>query len=94
MSHLEKFTTFTFPKYRVNWHHKLICSKLDEVITGKVKRLMIFTPPRHGKTELVGRRFPAFAFGRDPEPDAPLAPAVFRMPIVLVTNRQPQFECA
>jgi len=27
---------------------------------------MVFMPPRHGKSELVSRRFPAFALGRDP----------------------------
>jgi predicted phage terminase large subunit-like protein len=28
---------------------------------------MLFMPPRHGKSELVSRRFPAYAFGRNPE---------------------------
>jgi len=27
---------------------------------------MLFMPPRHEKTELAGRRFPAYAFGRNP----------------------------
>lgn len=30
-------------------------------------RLMFTLPPRHGKTELVSRRFPAYAFGRYPD---------------------------
>ena len=28
--------------------------------------MMLFVPPRHGKSELVSRRLPAFIFGRDP----------------------------
>jgi len=61
------FTTFTFPEYKTNWHHEAIAAALDDVLAGKVKRLMLFTPPRHGKTELVSKRFPAFALGKYPD---------------------------
>ncbi|MDD5502446.1 MAG: phage terminase large subunit [Candidatus Thermoplasmatota archaeon] len=64
--HLLDFTQLTFPGYQTNWHHKKICEILDKVVAGKIKRLMIFTPPRHGKTELVSRRLPAYILGRDP----------------------------
>jgi len=67
MSHLIDFTTFTFPEYRTNWHHLKIAEALDDVLAGKIKRLMLFTPPRHGKTELVSKRFPAFALGKNPD---------------------------
>ena len=30
-------------------HHELICEKLDAVVRGELKRLMICMPPRHGK---------------------------------------------
>lgn len=30
-------------------------------------RLMIMAPPRHGKSEMVSRRFPAWALGRNPD---------------------------
>jgi hypothetical protein len=30
-------------------------------------RLMLLVPPRHGKSELASRRFPAFYLGRHPE---------------------------
>lgn len=65
-TNLLDFTRFTFPEYKVNWHHRLICSKLDEFIEGKNKRLIIACPPRHGKSELVSRRFPAYVLGRNP----------------------------
>jgi predicted phage terminase large subunit-like protein len=66
-SNLLDFTRFTFPEYRVNWHHRLICQKLDEFLEGENKRLIISCPPRHGKSELVSRRFPAYILGRNPD---------------------------
>lgn len=39
---------------------------LEAVERGEVKRLMICMPPRHGKSELASRRFPAWYIGRNP----------------------------
>jgi len=60
------FTTYTFPGYEVNWHHRVVCAYLDAFAEGRIKRLMIFMPPRHGKSELVSRRLPAYLLGRNP----------------------------
>lgn len=59
------FTRYTFPKYRPAPHHRLIAEKLEAVERGEIKRLMITMPPRHGKSELASRRFPAWALGRN-----------------------------
>jgi predicted phage terminase large subunit-like protein len=61
------FTQYTFPKYRSNWHHIYTCSRLDALLRGEIKRLMLFMPPRNGKTELVSRRLPGMAFGLNPD---------------------------
>ena len=61
------FTTYTFPKYEVNWHHYLIANYVNDLIFGRISRLIIKTPPRHGKSEVVSRRAPAFAFGINPD---------------------------
>lgn len=61
------FVAKTMPEYRWNWHHKLLCDKLQDLLSGKINRLMVFMPPRHGKSELCSRRFPAFAFGINPD---------------------------
>jgi predicted phage terminase large subunit-like protein len=61
------FTLYTYPTYAANWHHGLICSYLDKFISGDIKRLMIFAPPRSGKSELVSRRLPAYILGRYPD---------------------------
>lgn len=60
------FTQFNHPEYKVNWHHRLVSDKLMGVYEGRIKRLMIFQPPRTGKSELVSRQFPAFCLGRNP----------------------------
>ena len=51
----------------MNWHHALLCEYLDRFVTKEIKRLMVFLPPRHGKSELVSRKLPAFIFGLNPD---------------------------
>lgn len=55
------------PEYKPGWHHKLISDAVGRMITGKLRRLIISMPPRHGKSELISRRLPAFLLGRDPK---------------------------
>lgn len=60
------FTQYTKPDYFVGWHHRILCDYLDRFAAGEIPRLMVFLPPRHGKSELVSRRLPAYILGRDP----------------------------
>lgn len=60
------FVRYTKPDYLVNWHHRLICSKLDRWLAGEFQNLLIMTPPQEGKSELVSRRLPARILGLDP----------------------------
>lgn len=60
------FVEYTKPDYQFNWHHNSICEKLDQFAKGKIKKLMLFVPPQHGKSELSTRRLPAFVLGLDP----------------------------
>lgn len=64
---LIEFTQFTLPHYRAAAHHTLIAEKLEQIENGTIDRLMINMPPRHGKSELASRRFPAWFLGRHPE---------------------------
>lgn len=59
------FAQYTNPAYLAAPHHELIASKLEAVERGEIKRLMICMPPRHGKSELASRRFPAYFMGRN-----------------------------
>lgn len=65
------FTTQTKPDFVTGWFNILIAKELQQfyqdVIDGKQPRLMIFAPPRSGKSELFSRRFPAWAFGKNPD---------------------------
>lgn len=63
---LINFTTYTMPEYDVNWHHRNLASVLDDFSNRKIKRLMVFMPPRYGKSELVSRRLPAYLLGKYP----------------------------
>lgn len=63
---LLNFTTYTFPDYQVNWHHRVLCRYLNQFVEGKIKRLMVFLPPRTGKSQLVSRQLPAYILGRNP----------------------------
>jgi predicted phage terminase large subunit-like protein len=60
------FVKLTKPDYEFNWHHLKLIEKLQAFADGKIKRLMVFMPPRHGKSELSSRRFPAWLLGRNP----------------------------
>lgn len=64
---LLRFTEYTNPLYKRARHHELIADKLEAVERGEIDRLMIFMPPRHGKSELASKRFPAWCLGRDPK---------------------------
>jgi predicted phage terminase large subunit-like protein len=61
------FTEYTLPQYQRAAHHELIAARLEAVERGEVDRLMIFMPPRHGKSELASKRFPAWCLGRKPD---------------------------
>lgn len=72
-SKLLHFTNFTFPQYHAEPAHELIARTLDQVVSGEIRRLMIFAPPQHGKSELVSVRLPAYWLGRRPDDGVILA---------------------
>jgi predicted phage terminase large subunit-like protein len=60
------FTTYTKADYAVAAHHRRVAHELERVERGETDRLLLMLPPRHGKSELASRRFPAYALGRQP----------------------------
>jgi len=59
--------TTTAPNWTWNWRHQLyLYERLEMVTTGEIKRLMIFMPPRHSKSETVTVRYTAWRMLRDP----------------------------
>lgn len=58
------FAAYTYPGYVADPMHELIAAKLDKVIAGDIRRLMIFAPPQHGKSLLTSVLFPAYWMGK------------------------------
>jgi predicted phage terminase large subunit-like protein len=56
------------PEFTWDWkYQQYVYKKLRRVTDGLCKRLMIFMPPRHGKSELVTQRYAAWRLKRDPK---------------------------
>jgi|TARA_Y100000361_G_C11147934_1_gene339215 predicted phage terminase large subunit-like protein len=59
------------PDYSAGWVHKDICKRLEkfsqDVVDRKSPRLMLFMPPRHGKSTLASIAYPAWHLGRNPK---------------------------
>lgn len=51
----------------------MIAETLERVVAGEIKRLMVFAPPRSGKSELVSRHFPAYYLTLFPDRFAAIA---------------------
>src|SRR5262245_17739353 len=64
---LISFTEFTYQRYAAAALHRQIAAQLERVERNEVDRLMLLVPPRHGKSELASRRFPAWYLGRHPD---------------------------
>jgi hypothetical protein len=64
---MKYFVPYVFTDYNMYEHNELMCDALDLVVDGIINRLMIFTHPRSGKSELVSRKLPAFFLGKHPE---------------------------
>ena len=66
-----EFVRYTKPDFIEGWFNRIVATELqkfyENVKAGKQPRLMIFAPPRSGKSELFSRRFPAWALGKDPD---------------------------
>ncbi len=60
------FACYIDPLYYPDPVHILIADALDKVVSGEIKRLMIFAPPQHGKSRLTSEMLPAYWFGRRP----------------------------
>lgn len=53
-------------KYVIGKHHRMICDKLNDVLSGRCKRLIINIAPRYGKTELAVKMFMAMGLAINP----------------------------
>jgi predicted phage terminase large subunit-like protein len=63
---LGAFSTYVQPNYQEN-KFSLACDReLERIERGEIDRLMIFAPPRHGKSQKASIHFPAWFMARNP----------------------------
>lgn len=55
------------PDFQDPTHIQLISNALSQVTEGKIKRLIINMPPRHGKSQLASKIFPTWHLGNRPK---------------------------
>ncbi|MUT66021.1 phage terminase large subunit [Paenibacillus sp. NEAU-GSW1] len=54
-------------------HLDVLDQHLQDVSEGRIKRLIVTMPPRHGKSERVSKKFPAWHIGRNPNDEMIIA---------------------
>lgn len=75
-------------------HIKQLVAVLQKVADGEVKRLMVFMPPRHGKSEIVSRWFPAYLLYRFPEKWVAIASYAANLAYTLSRNARDNYQRA
>lgn len=60
------FVGFANPRFQFYLHCRLLIDVLERVASGEIKRLLVQLPPRHSKSELFTRLFPAYYLKRNP----------------------------
>jgi hypothetical protein len=63
---LAKYAIALWPRFELAAHHRLTIEELERIERGETNRLMIFLPPRHGKSLLTSQLFPSWFLGRNP----------------------------
>ena len=64
---LAAYASLQWRGFQLAKHHELIVERLHALEEGKIRRLMIFLPPRHGKSLLTTLMHPAYYLGRHTE---------------------------
>lgn len=65
------FVELTWPNYIPNRFHDVLCAKLqrfyERMIAGEAPKMLVTTPPRHGKSWIASQRFPVWVMGHHPD---------------------------
>src|ERR1700761_9245910 len=64
---LAPYASLVYSSYQLYTHHSLLIRKLEAVAAGKILRLMVFMPPRMGKSLTTTEIFPSWYLGKNPE---------------------------
>lgn len=61
------YSMLMYPPFESNWHLRVLARKLEAVERGEIKRLMVFMPPRSGKSVECSQMFPSWYLGKHPD---------------------------
>ena len=67
LSFVKGFAPKLVADFKMGRHIEVISNKLQEVEEGKIKRLMVFLPPRSSKSVVCSKLFPAWYLGNHPQ---------------------------
>lgn len=88
-SDLLSFIKYTMTEYKASWHHRHIATEIMNFWNDpEAKRLMLFVPPQHGKSQIASRHFPAYVLGLNP--DVKIAAASYSIDLARSFNRDIQ----
>lgn len=87
-SDLLRFTFATMPTFVPAEFHKCYYNILTDFAKAKIKKLMVFMPPQHGKSEGSTRRLPAYIVGD--RPNSKVAIISYNAPKARKFNREIQ----
>jgi predicted phage terminase large subunit-like protein len=82
------FTVMTMSSFAPVQYHRHYYDALTNFADGNIKKLMVFMPPQHGKSEGSTRRLPAYVLGKDP--DRKIAIVSYSSPKARKFNREIQ----
>lgn len=64
---LKQYIALVNPKFRWYRHVEILGEALEAIVLGQLTRLMVFEPPRHGKSLLSSRLFPGYYLAKRPD---------------------------
>lgn len=81
MQYIQRFND----DYQAGWAHRFICARLEtfmkQIENRESPRLMIFLPPRFGKSKIASVEYPSFVLGHHPEWEIIQASYALSLPI-------------
>jgi len=62
-----QYVPYIYKHYVKEDFHEVFFDKLQKVADGEIKKLMVFLPPRSGKSESIGKALPSWFLGNHPD---------------------------
>lgn len=89
---LRQFIQQANPKFKFYRHIEKLIAVLQRVADGELTRLMVFMPPRHGKSETVSRLFTAYCLYRFPDRWVAITSYAAELAFTLSRNARENYE--